>query len=574
MIGDRYIQSPLMSYVRCRGSVRQALDMAKNRLAIAGGALGVLLVCILIRLFDVTIFQGDERYVIDPDQKGGLQTARANIIDRNGALLATTIRTGSLSANAKVIHNPHEVATKLSPILELREDLLLKRLSSKRRFIWLKRHLTPKQQKQVIQLGIPGLEIIRDERRVYPHGVLTGHVIGMTDIDNQGISGLEASLDHRLRTETGNVQLSLDIRVQNVLFDVLQKAMKTYQARAVNGLILDLQTGEILAMVSFPEVNPNRPQEVDYAKLFDRNVAGVYELGSVFKIMNTALALEKSKVPIHKQYDATKPLKIGRFQVTDVAAKNRWMSITDILRYSSNIGSGLMALEAGIDTQREFLRDLGLLSPLAIELPGAGKPQFPKHWSEANAITISYGYGISVSPLRFAAATAALLNRGIPVQPTLLKEQGKAIISGKRLVSAKTSAQLRALLRYTATEGTAKKADLPGYVVLGKTGTAMQLVNGKYKSGVLTTSFVGSIGRTLNKPEYLVMVTLDRPKGTKKTWGLRGAGWNAAPTAREVMARLVNVLGLEPSSSVDKDVGHDISTLVRLASLEVNSYGA
>ena len=568
MIGDKYISSPLMSYVRCRGSVRQALDVAKSRLIVAGSTLSFLLVCILFRLVDIAALQGDESYAMDTNKKAGLQTERATLVDRNGEIMATTIVTGSLYANAKVIKNAPQVADKLVKILSTSREDLIKRLTSGRRFIWLERHLTPKQQAEIIKLGIPGIDINRDERRIYPHGGMTAHLVGMTDIDNQGISGLEKSLDHEIRTSDEDIRLSVDLKLQNVLFDELGKAMVEFNARAVNGLIMDINTGEVLAMASLPDFNPNVPREVDYKNLFDRNVSGVYELGSILKLVNTALALEESKVSIDKMYDATKPLKIGRFSVTDYHGKNRWMSISDIFRYSSNIGSALMALEAGVDTQKDFLKKIGLLSAANIELPGSAKPIYPRHWSEANAITISYGYGISFNPLQFVASTALLMNNGKPVTPTLLYKSKQNIKEESPIISASTSANLRALMRHTVTQGTAKKAAVKGYVVTGKTGTAMQLVNGKYKNGVLTTSFVGTLGRTLNRPEYVILVTLDQPKGTEKTWGYRGAGWNAAPTAGNIMRRMVSVLGMEPSDAQSTDPDTDIKTLVRLASLE------
>lgn len=567
MIGDRYIISPLMTYVRCHGHTRQALDMAKGRLIFAGSILSVLLLCILFRLCDITIFQGNEEYVLDTDKRAGLQTARTNIVDRNGELLATTIATGSLYANTKVIQNPKEVARKLSAILSLSEAKLIRILSSHRRFIWVQRHLTPKQQADIIKLGIPGLDIMRDERRVYPHGEVTAHLIGMTDIDNQGIAGVEKSLDTRLRTEKNDVRLSINIQIQHALYDELKKGMEEFRAQCVNGIILNIKTGEILAMASLPAFNPNIPQNVDYANLFDRNISGVYEFGSILKIINTALALESGKATIDKLYDATKPLKVGHFTITDFHAQNRWMTVADIFRYSSNIGCGLMALEAGISYQKEFLRTIGLLTPTPIELPGSASPLYPRHWRDDSAITISYGYGLAVSPMQFAAACATLVNDGIQVKPTLLYEGNKNTLSN-RLVSSQTSTQIRALLRLTTTQGTARKANVPGYMITGKTGTAMQRVNGKYKEGILTTSFAGTLGKKLSEPDYFVLITYDRPKETPRTYGFRTAGWNAAPTARKVMERIISILGLPPASPEDISTNQDIKSLLRLAKME------
>ena len=276
--------------------------------------------------------------------------------------LATTVATGSLYANTQVIENPSLVAQKLHRILSLDSKKLLKLLSSNRRFIWIERHLTPKQQTAIIQLGIPGLDIMRDERRIYPHGEMTSHIVGMVDIDNQGISGIEKSLDGQICTSTEDIRLSIDLNLQNILFQELQKGMEEFRARAVNGLIMDIKTGEILSMISLPSFNPNIPRDVNYKNLFDRNVSGVYELGSILKIINTALFLETTKSSLQKTYDATKPLKVGRFRVTDYHGKYRWMTISDIFRYSSNIGSGLMALEAGIDAQKSFLKKIGLMN--------------------------------------------------------------------------------------------------------------------------------------------------------------------------------------------------------------------
>lgn len=573
MIGDQYIVSPFRSYVRCPGGRRHILDLARSRLFAAALGFGFLFLCIGVRLVDVTLYQKEEKDGLGGDKETTVHRARASILDRNGEILATTVVTGSLCANAQLIQNPEAIARGLVPILGGGKEEILKKLSSGRRFVWLARHLTPKQQVLVIKLGIPGLDIIRDERRVYPHGPMTAHLVGMTDVDNQGISGVELTLDPLIRTQSQDIRLSIDIALQNLLYDELAKGMEEFRARSVNGIILSIETGEILAMASLPAFNPNIPKQVDYKNLFDRNVSASLELGSIMKLLNTALALEEAKVSLYKQYDATKPLKVGRFKITDYHGKNRFMNVYEIFQHSSNIGSGLMALDAGVTLQKAFFKRLGLLKPLHVELPGAARPLYPRHWNESNAITISYGYGISMTPLSFANAAASLL-RGYALNPTLLYEGNKGkkeSLKPGSLISLKTVGYLRALMRLAVTQGTARKANIPGYVILGKTGTAMQEIQGKYHEGILTTSFVGALGGSLSKPEYLVLVTYDRPKETEKTYGFRAAGWNACVTGGKVMKRMIPVIGLKPSLPQEEDINHSVNDLVKLAALEAPS---
>ncbi len=474
-----------------------------------------------------------------------VQAARPDIVDRNGEIMATDIITASLFADARKVLSPGEAARQIVRVLpELDEEKVRADLSSERAFVWLKRDLSPRQQYAIHNLGIPGIDFRRELKRVYPNGRAAAHVLGYVDIDNQGISGIEKYLDTRGEAEQGKpVRLSIDLRVQHILTGELSEAMKTFSAKAASGVVVDVRSGEVMAMASLPDFDPNDPTaSSDFAR-FNRASLGVYEMGSTFKAFTTAAALESGRVSLAQEYDAREPIRVARFTINDYHAQRRWMSVPEIFMHSSNIGTAKMAMDVGRDEHRAFLGKLGLLTRAGIELPESGTPLLPHPWTDISMMTISYGHGLSVTPLQVAAAGATLVNGGYKVTPTFLRQKVPA--AGPQVISQKTSLAMRALMRLVVEEGTGSNADVPGYPVMGKTGTAEKAVAGGYSKKSLITSFLSAF--PANDPQFAMLVVLDEPKGTKETFGYATAGWNAAPLTGRIVQRIAPLLGVKPA---------------------------
>lgn len=530
--------------LRLEGTAKQAIETAQHRLVVAGMLFSLAFLIVGLRLVDVTILkEGHEPPA--PRVVQEFQTERADIIDRNGVILATSLATSSLYANPKLVLDPAEVARKLARTLPgIDEQETKARLTSDRSFVWLRRNLTPRQQYEVNRLGIPGLFFQREERRVYPHGKLAAHVVGFTDIDNRGLAGMEQSFDEELRQSDEPLQLSVDIRVQHILREELNAVIDEFRAIGGAAMVLDVTNGELLGMVSLPDFDANNPGAADPQTRFNRNTLGVYEPGSTFKIFNTAMALDYGATTLESGYDTTKPIKVARFTITDYKPIKRWQSIPEIFMHSSNIGSVYMAMEVGRDRQREFLGRFGFLKAPSIELPEIGSPLVPANWRDINLMTISFGHGISITPLQLVAGTAAVVNGGMLRPVTLLKRAESEKIPGQRVIASRTSDQMRGLMRLVVDKGTAKSANVPGYLVGGKTGTAEKIVNGRYQRNMRISSFVGAF--PMNAPRFVVYAMLDEPKGNKSTFGFATAGWVAAPAAGRIIARLAALYGIPP----------------------------
>ena len=534
-------------------SVRQSLEIARTRLLVSVVCLVLGFIVISLRLIEIGAFHRDSELSLAQNEGYlGLHMGRESLVDRNGEILATSISTSSLYANATLIQNHKEVAAKLKKVFpQIDTKQLEEKLLSGKSFLWIARHLTPHQQATVIRLGIPGLEFIRDTKRVYPYGALLSHAVGFVDVDNNGISGLEKGLDEQLRNATAPIVLSLDIRLQHALYDELMNGIEEFSAQGASGMVLDTTSGEVLAMVSLPDFDPNKPDIKNSQTLFNRNTLGVYEMGSTMKIINTAMALETETVSLDSRFDATKPLKVGRFLVTDYHGKNAWMDVRDIFLYSSNIGAARMALKAGSEKQRAFMDKIGFLTAPQSELPEMGSPLSPSKWREANTITISYGYGLAISPWQLSMAIAGIANEGLmPAKPTILK---KALtqVEYKRIVKKSVSLQMVRLMQEAVSEGKCKKAAVPGILVGGKTGTAnRRKAHGRgYQTKDVNTTFIGIFPEN---PRYLVFVMLDDPKATRSTYGFNAGGWNAAPVTSRVIKRIAPILGIYPSLDQDK----------------------
>lgn len=537
--------------IRIEGDRKTAIEMGRNRLMVAGALFTAAFTAIGIRVIDVSVFSEntEPRYTrsIAKDEK---HNGRADIVDRNGVLMATSLSTASLFANPRLVLDPEQAALKLATALpDIDVKVIEKKLRSNRGFVWLKRHLTPRQQYAVNRLGIPALNFQREARRMYPMGSLAAHALGFTDIDNKGLTGIERYFDKELRTRQDNMALSIDVRVQHVLEHELGVAMKKFSAIGAAGLVMDVTTGEVVAMSSLPSFDPNQPNAIAQDLRFNRTTLGVYEMGSTFKIFTTAMALDAGTVSLHGGYDATNPIRVARFTIRDFHAKKRWLSVPEIFMYSSNIGTVKMALDVGIPGHRNFLTTIGMMKPVAIELSETGSPLSPNRWREINSMTISFGHGLAVSPLHLVAGVSAMVNGGIYRTPTLIRRNPSETPVGKRVITAETSAKMRRLMRLVVKNGTGRNAAAPGYLVGGKTGTAEKVSGRGYKKKALISSFVAAF--PMHNPRYVVLAMLDEAKGTKETFGYATGGWVAAPVVGAVVRRIAPVLGMRPIKETD-----------------------
>ncbi len=526
---------------------RQAIETGRTRLALMGTLALLAFLAVGARLVDLMVLQeAGEPRLAETAPPAAWQTERAEILDRNGEILATSLRTASLYADPTQVSDPKAAASRLARSLpDLNRDDTLVRLTAKRRFVWIRRHLTPQQQYAVNRLGIPGLYFQQEERRVYPQGHLAAHVVGFTGTDNRGLVGIEKSFDAALRAGDGPLRLSIDLRVQHLLVDEVAKAMRRFRATGASGVVMDVTNGEVIGLVSLPDFDPNRPGKASSKAAFNQATLGTYEMGSTFKIFTAAMALDSGTATLNSTYDASTPIHISRFLIEDYKPKNRWLSVPEILKYSSNIGAAKMAMQVGVSRQRTYLAKLGLLDRPAIELPEIGAPLLPDPWREINLMTISYGHGLAVSPLQLASAVATVVNGGVAYPATLLRRpDGPA--GGERVLSESTSEKMRWLLRLIVEEGTGGHGAATGYRVGGKTGTAEKSNLSGYESKTLLSSFVGVF--PIEAPRYVVLVLLDEPKGDEKTFGYATGGWVAAPVVSRVITRMAPLVGIPPAN--------------------------
>ncbi|MCA3264364.1 MAG: penicillin-binding protein 2 [Telmatospirillum sp.] len=541
--------------LRLQGTAAHALETARHRLVVGGMLFAVAFAVVGGRLVDVTMLtEAREPRAARVPNTGPLELARADIVDRNGVLLATSLVTQSLYANPKLIANPEATARRLAAVLPgLDEKAVRDRLASDQRsFVWIRRSLTPRQQYEVNRLGVPGLFFQREERRVYPHGVLASHAVGFADLDNRGLAGAEQAFDERLKTEREPVRLSLDIRAQHVVREEIKRAIEEFNAIGGMGVLLDVATGETLAMVSLPDFDSNAPGLADDDARFNRNTLGTYEMGSTFKMFTAAMGFDSGAVRMQDSWDASKPYTIGRFTISDFHGKNRWLTTPEVFIYSSNLGALRMAQRIGVERQRDFMDRVGFLRPSPIELPEVSHPLVPKPWREINALTISYGHGITVSPMQLVGAAAASVGGGILRPVTILAREESARAPGERVMSAAASAQLNQLMRLNVERGSGRSAEVAGYYVGGKTGTAEKIQRGGYKKNARISSFVASF--PAHDPKYVLLVMVDEPQGRRETGGYATGGVVAAPTAGRIIARVAPLLGLPPMREAVPDL--------------------
>jgi cell division protein FtsI (penicillin-binding protein 3) len=533
---------------------RHALEIGRHRLLVTGALITLAFAVVTGRLIELAVLDHGSEELHRPRiaATSKMLKVRADIVDSNGILLATSLRTASLYANPRQILDPKEAAQKLAYVFpNLDKNKMEAKLASDKSFVWLQRNLTPKTQFSVNTLGIPGLDFQRTERRVYPHGRIVAHALGLTNIDGRGLSGVEGYFDKFLRGNDEPLELSIDIRVQSLVREELMKAMAEFRAIGAAGLVMDVSNGEIRSMVSLPDFNPNKPVTAAGVAGFNRAAKGVYEMGSTFKLFTAAMALDSGAAKLKDSYDATKPIKISQFEISDDHGKNRWLSVPEIIVYSSNIGAAKMALDVGTSDQKKYLKRFGMLTPARIELPEIGSPLTPDHWRKINTMTISYGYGIAVSPIQLVSGIAALVNGGTLFRPRMVKTPRGEEVIGTRVLSKSTSRKMRGLMRLVVQRGTGKNADVPGYLIGGKTGTADKLgPRGVYGGRKIISSFVAAF--PMDHPRYVILALLDEPKGTKRTYGHATGGLVAAPVVANIIKRLAPLLGIRPSRQLEK----------------------
>ena len=504
-------------------------------------------------------------YAVTPDShtarrigSDAVATARPDIEDRRGEILATDVKAASLFGEPKRLIDVDEAVELLTAVMpDLDNKEVRDRLSNRKRgFAWLRREITPKQQQDVYKLGIPGIGFLTENKRVYPDGAEVAHLIGLVNVDNQGIAGIEKWLVgdglaglHAAGLATDRLQepvrLAVDLRVQHAVRDELIAARDKFKAKAAAGLVTDVRTGEVLSMVSVPDFDPNNPKEASDPTRINRLTTGVFEMGSTFKALTLAMGLDSGKFTLNSMLDARQSLRYGRFTIHDYHATHRTLTLPEVFIHSSNIGTAKIALGMGVEHHKWFLKKMGQLDRLTTELPESAMPLVPKRWGELNTITIAFGHGLSVAPLQATMAVGALMNGGMMIPPTFLKRsEEEAQKLAVRVIKPETSAMMRYLMRLNVEKGSAKKADIPGYYVGAKTGTAEKVVGGRYSKTKLLTTFMAVL--PADKPRYLITVLLDEPQAVPGTYGFATSGWNAAPTTAKIIARVAPLLGLEP----------------------------
>ncbi|MGB3501450.1 MAG: penicillin-binding protein 2 [Mesorhizobium sp.] len=512
------------------------------------------------------VYLGIQEPKVQTALNGRVVASRPDIVDRNGEVLATDIKTASLYAEPKNILDADEAIELLSTVLpDLDPESTFNKLKSGSGFVWLKRQLTPSQQAEIMALGLPGIGFRTETKRFYPGGPTASHILGLVNIDNQGIAGLEKWIDGQgladLReaglataANLAPIKTTLDIRVQHIVRDEIVQAMERYHAIAAGAVVLNAKTGEIVAMASVPDFDPNTAIGAHDKDKFNRMTAGAYEMGSTIKSFTTAMALDSGKVDLNSRFDATRPITIGRQTIRDFHGKGRVLTVPEVFIYSSNIGSAREADVVGIDGHREFLHRLGLLERLNIELPEVRNPSEPKVWKKVHSITISFGHGMTTTPLQTAVGAAALMNGGKLFDPTLLpRTEAQADANARQVIKEKTSEDMRYLYRLNAEKGSGKRAEVPGYRVGGKTGTAEKVVNGRYSSDKRFNAFLAAF--PMDDPQYIVLSIIDEPKPEKPGMGAT-AGSNAAPIVANIIRRSAAFLGVKP------EFGHESSALL------------
>jgi cell division protein FtsI (penicillin-binding protein 3) len=532
-------------------------DKSTRRIKIIAGAFA-LIYCVIAGKLIYFGLHPELRQAIHQSASDTVAAARPDILDRNGAILATDIKVTSIFAEPRRIIDRDDAVDQLTNIFpDLDPQELRSKLGSRKGFVWVRRAVTPKQQQEVYHLGLPGIGFMQENKRVYPNGPIAAHVLGYANIDGIGTSGLEKYIDGEgladlhdagfdLTTEDLKpVVTSLDLNATYAVRDELAKGVEKFKAKAGAAAILDVNTGEVIAMASLPDFDPNNPVDALDPNRINRMSVGVYEMGSTFKALSIAMALDCGKVTLNSQIDARDSLRYGHFTIHDFHAQRRYLTVPEVFTYSSNIGAARMALMVGVEGHKAFLAKMGQLTELHTELPETAKPLVPRNWGELNTMTIAFGQGLNVAPLQALMAVGALVNGGILIKPTFLKRSEEDAKRGApRVVKPETSESLRYLMRLNAEVGSARKADIDGYFVGGKTGTADKIFHGHYSNDKVQTTFMAIVPS--DKPKYLFFTMLDEPQSLPETDGYHTAAWNAGMITGQIIERVGPLLGIAP----------------------------
>ncbi len=549
-IGD--IFSSLNAYILKReAAARASIDEnATQRPMLKSQLLGIVFLSgfaiLALRVSYITIFRDVDIARSTAQAETEKQKPRADIVDRNGVLLATSLTSYSLFADPARIWDPRETAQAIISVFpDMNEADLIAKLSSTKRFVWIKRRLTPREKHAIWAMGQPGLEFETEALRTYPLGHSAGHILGGLNDNGEGISGLERGLHGLLNNnESGPVRLSIDSRVQFVLESELSEAAVKYSAANGVAAIMDIRTGEIMGAASWPFMNPNDYNANSAYSRENRVINSVYEMGSTFKAFTFAAALNDGKITPESQFDTSRALRLGDFTINDFHGQNRILSAREVLEHSSNIGTGLVSRTLGTSRLVEFYSQIGLLKRVSAEFSGVPSPILPKKWGATSSVTASYGHGIAVTPLAVLAAYGAITNGGIYLRPTMLARQEGAQVTGTRVLSPEASRQILGLLRDVVTTGTGRAADNEFFPVAGKTGTADKATKGGYDVNRRVSSFAGVF--PANEPRYAILFLLDEPKGING--GAATAGIVTAPSVSRIVGRVSPMLGLLPQN--------------------------
>ena len=558
-------RTDLVRVARPELAKRAVLARTRRRLLVAAAGFSVLFAGVAIRLADATLLSPAEprrlaamvRFDATPPEH---LPGRGAITDRNGEMLAVSLPVTALYANPREIENPALAARRLVGALpQLDVERVTARLSGDRQFAYVARSLTPREQQAVNSLGIPGLYFEQAERRIYPQGRAAAHILGGVDVDGNGTAGVEKYFDERLRLRRGDqLRLAIDVRVQLALRDSVQRAITEFNGIGGAGILMDVASGEVLGMVSLPDFDLSEPARIEAGQTrdeqaqnprFNRATVGVYEPGSTFKLLTAAMALDLGTVNVWGGYDASRPIRYGRFTINDFRGKNRWLALPEILAYSSNLASAHMAAAVGPPRHRDFMVRMGMGSRLPVELPETAVPLIPRtqDWRDINTLTIGFGHGISVTPLHVVTGVSAIVNGGLLRPPTLMARAPGEVAEGTRVISERTSDTMRRLMRLVVTEGSGRSADVPGYFVGGKTGTAQKTgPRGGYLENKRIAAFVGAF--PMHAPRYALYVMVDEPKPNARSHGYATAGWVAAPAAGMVVRQVGPILGMVPET--------------------------
>jgi cell division protein FtsI (penicillin-binding protein 3) len=519
------------------------LAMARRRLILVLGGLGLIMLLIAGRLVQLSLGEmGNDPFIPETVPK------RGDIVDREGRLLATDLMTYSVYANPSRLKNPKETAKALCRVFTAQECAVIKTsLTSKKHFVWIARHLTPKQFYAINYLGLPGVESFYEPRRIYPKARLAAHLIGYTDTDRSGLSGIERAYDPNLVNRSSPFVLSLDSRIQDLSMRALKEAIDKHKAVAGMVVVASVKTGDVLALGSYPDFDLNAVQRASEDQRLNRPVTGVYEMGSTMKSFSIATALDQGAITMTDTFPVGEPIKIGRFTIRDFKPKQGQMTATEVMIHSSNIGTAHIISRVSGPDQRRFLQKFGLLDTAMVPFDEIGKPMLPQNWSEVYRTTVAFGHGLSVSAMQLVQAFGALVNNGVMVPLHFEKTVGP--VMGTTVIKPETSAMMRTILRSVVASGTGGKSDVPGYEVGGKTGTAEKITGRGYSRNKRMASFIAAY--PMSDPQIVVYAMVDEPVPTKDTYGYATGGWVAAPVVAKIVDQASPLLGIMPKPVIE-----------------------